>query len=288
MLSLQTQKSAMPARKRNAAAVTTTQFTTAVIERSDMIAKTTDPDVAALMVTEGSEEALVADANATTTVKRRKTRKTTVTQVTEVLERPQSRWPIEAPMPLAQPGPMLVDLGELVPGKLIKRPSEHIKTPYVADIELLSSGEMILGHSPSLDCAGLIRPGKQVLMTPSPPGSKAATSHAIKLVAETARANCEPALVGAHPKLAEQLAQAALSAQLIPELPSGYELTKEKTYGHSRVDFVLTYPDGSTTLVEVKNVTGADYSSEEAAAAGKTFAKRAAQGVYEVSLTSTA
>jgi DNA-binding sugar fermentation-stimulating protein len=81
--------------------------------------------------------------------------------------------------------------------------------------------------------------------------------------------------------LAEKLAQSALSQHLIPELGTGYELTKQKTYGKCRVDFVLTYEDGSTTLVEVKNVTGADYEEEEIKAYGATRAQRANKGCYE-------
>jgi DNA-binding sugar fermentation-stimulating protein len=156
----------------------------------------------------------------------------------------------------------------------------QIKSPYVADVQL-ESGEMTMAHCPSLDCAGLIQPGKQLLMTPSPAGSKAATSYAVRLVAEAAREGCEPSIVGAHPMLAEKLAQSALSQHLIPELGSGYELTKQKTYGNCRVDFVLTYEDGSTTLVEVKNVTGADYGEEEIKAFGATRAQRANKGCYE-------
>lgn len=70
------------------------------------------------------------------------------------------------------------------------------------------------------------------------------------------------ALVGAHPQLAEKLAEAALQRHLLPlpaELQGYTSVLKQQTVGNGRFDFALCYSDGSRLLLEVKNVTCADY-----------------------------
>ena len=52
----------------------------------------------------------------------------------------------------------------LVKGKVIKRPSASCKTPYVADVEL-EDGSIVLAHTTSLGCGGLVNAGSNVLMT---------------------------------------------------------------------------------------------------------------------------
>jgi DNA-binding sugar fermentation-stimulating protein len=70
------------------------------------------------------------------------------------------------------------------------------------------------------------------------------------------------AFVGAHPFLAERLAEAAVLQHLLP-LPAdlqGYSsVLKQQTEGSGRFDFVLCYDDGSRLLLEVKNVVAADF-----------------------------
>ena len=49
---------------------------------------------------------------------------------------------------------MLYQLENLVEATVLKRPSKHIKTPYVADVIL--NNKEVLGHSPALGCGGLL------------------------------------------------------------------------------------------------------------------------------------
>lgn len=67
---------------------------------------------------------------------------------------------------------LLLKLDNLIEGEIIKRPSKHIKTPYVADIKMCSTSDMILGHTASLGCCGLADVGASVLMSPVPKTKK--------------------------------------------------------------------------------------------------------------------
>ena len=74
----------------------------------------------------------------------------------------------------------LLSIGTLYQGVVVRRPSEHNKSPYVADVTLEEDGKEIIAHAPMLDLGGLLKPGSVVRMTKSKPGGK--TSHAIQLV----------------------------------------------------------------------------------------------------------
>jgi hypothetical protein len=65
---------------------------------------------------------------------------------------------------------MLMKL-DLVEGCVVKRPSRHVKTPYVADVQVYDQqvyGDQqkkeILAHAPSLGCCGLADASAVVLM----------------------------------------------------------------------------------------------------------------------------
>ena len=60
---------------------------------------------------------------------------------------------------------LLYSIDELVEVTVVKRPSKHIKTPYVADV--LYNGKEYLAHTPSLGCCGLADAGATILVAPS-------------------------------------------------------------------------------------------------------------------------
>lgn len=148
---------------------------------------------------------------------------------------------------------VLLDLGPLISGVVVKRPSATIRSPYVADVRL-PDGSIALAHAPALDVGGLCAPGCKVLLKPRPPGGK--TSHSIELVycigPESGPSG--EVLVGAHPRLGEQLSKIVLERGLVEGLISE-DIQGQKTLGDSRVDFVLN----EVNVVEVKNVVCADY-----------------------------
>ncbi|MEW5313938.1 MAG: hypothetical protein WDW38_005468 [Sanguina aurantia] len=79
---------------------------------------------------------------------------------------------------------LLLDLGDLVQGTLLRRPSATCRTPYVADI-LLPDGSEVMAHCPALDGAGMIMPGGKVFLSANAPktkGPKTVTTHAVQRV----------------------------------------------------------------------------------------------------------
>jgi len=176
--------------------------------------------------------------------------------------------------------PPLLDLGKLVRGTLVKRPSASIRSPYVADVSLQTAKKaddnLVLAHAPALDVGGMCVPGSEVFLSKRDGGK---TSHAIELVRGaplTNKASDKGVLVGAHPRLGELVAQEVLKRGLLKDelkLKDGWELgavdnnismNQQVTLGDSRVDFVLTISNNETThkvVVEVKNVVCADYAS---------------------------
>ena len=163
----------------------------------------------------------------------------------------------------------LYDLGPLVKGVVVKRPSSSIRSPYVADVEL-DDGKIVLAHAPALDVGGLCVSGSTVYMKERLPAGK--TSHSIELVVDKTSST----LVGAHPRLGEELAKQVILQGLLPELPHPSLKVKEQedqkmpfletqcTFGDSRVDFVITEKEETKLLIEVKNVVCADYSKVNA------------------------
>jgi DNA-binding sugar fermentation-stimulating protein len=112
--------------------------------------------------------------------------------------------------------PLLLNLGTLVKGTVLNRPSTTIKSPYVADVSLPHS-TTALAHAPALDCAGMCVSGKEVYLSCRPAGGK--TSHAIELVESDALAKGGDAvLVGAHPRLGELIALEILKRGLLKDV----------------------------------------------------------------------
>lgn len=50
--------------------------------------------------------------------------------------------------------PPLLNLGKLMRGTLVKRPSSTVRSPYVADVSL--NKETVLAHAPALDVGGMV------------------------------------------------------------------------------------------------------------------------------------
>ena len=222
---------------------------------------------------------------------------------------------------------LLVDLGELTAMVVVCRPSQAIKTPYVADLiaksedynrldfavgrteasasasasatpskkvsqkdkmnitKALSSllrstvqpEDIHLGHTPALDCAGMIVPGAVVYCTPNDERTK--TKFTVQFCEEQ-REDGGAVTVACHPNLAERAARVLLEEAYLTEEIGVYDLDnvlRQQTFGNSRVDFVVRNVENNCiTLVEVKNVVGADYIE------GAVPAGRSEIGVYSV------
>ena len=163
---------------------------------------------------------------------------------------------------------LLLKINDLIEGEVIKRPSKHIKTPYVADIKICSDSNMILGHTASLGCCGLADVGAHVLMAPVPKTKNNTNSDKLhceyRVYLSIIREKSSNMIVGIFPKLAEDLAESALKNNLLNRLCNVKTHKKEtKIYVpglvDSRFDFSGIDENGIPFIMEIKNVPLADY-----------------------------
>jgi DNA-binding sugar fermentation-stimulating protein len=161
---------------------------------------------------------------------------------------------------------LILKLNDLIEGEVIKRPSKYIKTPYVADIKICSTSNMILGHTASLGCCGLAETGSYILMAPVPkPKKKDDKLHCeYRVYLSIVREKNKEQIVGIYPKLAEDLTESALKNNLLSKLLNVKSYKKEtKIYVpdlvDSRFDFSGIDENGVPFIMEVKNVPLADY-----------------------------
>ena len=163
---------------------------------------------------------------------------------------------------------LILKLNDLIEGEIIKRPSKHIKTPYVADIKICSNSNMILGHTASLGCCGLADVGATILMAPVPKTKNNTNSDKLhceyRVYLSIIREKDQEMIVGIYPKLAEELAESALKNNLLSRLPNVKTYKKETKICvpgmvDSRFDFSGIDENGLPFIMEIKNVPLADY-----------------------------
>jgi DNA-binding sugar fermentation-stimulating protein len=179
---------------------------------------------------------------------------------------------------------LLLKLDNLIEGKIIKRPSKFIKSPYVADILINNENEIkeqetnILGHCASLGCCGLADNGADVLIQKidkciknSKNKKKAIESkeeHKLKcsyrVYLSIFREKNQEIIIGIYPKLAEELTESALRQKLFPQLQNIKSYKRETSIYienkvDSRFDFTGVDENNIPFIMEVKNVPLAHY-----------------------------
>ena len=166
---------------------------------------------------------------------------------------------------------LLFKIDNLMEGQVIKRPSQYIKTPYVADIKCSDTLEQVLGHTASLGCCGLVDVNASILMAVSPvpkiktvPKNKANMKCTHTVYLSILRNNDNEQIIGIHPKLAEKLTENALTNNLLSRLQNIKRYRREtaiyiKDQIDSRFDFTGVDQNGIPFIMEVKNVPLADY-----------------------------
>jgi DNA-binding sugar fermentation-stimulating protein len=165
---------------------------------------------------------------------------------------------------------LLLKLDNLSEGSVVKRPSKFIKSPYVADILISDSLETILGHTASLGCCGLADAGATILMSPTTVNKKKKEKDDDKLHCEyrvylsVLLERGQEIVVGIHPKLAENLVEAALKGNLLSKLQNIKRYRREAAIYvegkvDSRFDFAGIDCNDIPFIMEVKNVPLADY-----------------------------
>ena len=173
---------------------------------------------------------------------------------------------------------VLFYIPNLVKGYVAKRPSKHIKSPYVADVVLSDdTNTEIIAHTAALGCCGLADIGAQVMMTLTPESktgkNKQKCSHRIYLSIlndtrsskNTKNENDEnKVIIGINPKIAETLVENALKRNMLVRLQNIKSYRRETTIYvenqiDSRFDFTGIDENGIPFIMEVKNVPLADY-----------------------------
>ena len=151
----------------------------------------------------------------------------------------------------------LFDIGEIIEGKVVKRPSKHCKTPYVADVTIDGKDEF-MAHTAALGCCGLADVNASVLMT-HVENKKNICKHKIMLSKILDEKTKNIQIVGIDPKLAEKIVHISLEKNLINVLKDHKKFNREVTKLNSRFDFAGIDQYNKEFILEVKNVPLADF-----------------------------
>ena len=155
---------------------------------------------------------------------------------------------------------VLYQIPDAVQGTIVKRPSQHCKTPYMADAIIHSpSGETaqeILAHTPSLGCCGLAEKASNVILSKIE-SKTAKSSHRVELSIHKEGDHTE--IVGINPKLSETIAERCLQGNCIAGLLNVRSYKREVTFLNSRFDFAGIDDQGREFIMEIKSVPLADY-----------------------------
>jgi len=157
--------------------------------------------------------------------------------------------------------PCIYELPPIFKAKVINRPSKSCKSPYLADIRVITPikkgkilfnvlGNEIMAHSPSLGCAGLVASSKKVYVIKNK-NEKAKSKYSIYM-AEVEEYN-KKIVVGVNPNITNAIFESMLKSSIFPAFKD-YNIKREHTIGNSRIDFFLTHESKQKILIEVKNV----------------------------------
>jgi len=159
---------------------------------------------------------------------------------------------------------LVMKIDDLVEGKIVKRPSRLVRSPYVADV--IINNDEVLAHTASLGCCGLCETGSSILFAPmknKKPDSdskKCVYSAQLSIINEK---NYE-IIIGIHPKLAELLVENCLTKNYLSTLKDVKKYKREvslfvENKVKSRFDFTGIDKNNIPFIMEVKNVPLADY-----------------------------
>ena len=151
---------------------------------------------------------------------------------------------------------VLYQIPDAVQGTIVKRPSQHCKTPYMADAIIHSSAKEILAHTPSLGCCGLAEKDSHVILSKIE-SKTAKSSHRVELSVHKEGDHAE--IVGINPKLSETIAERCLQTNCISGLYNVRSYKREVTFLNSRFDFAGVDDQGREFIMEIKSVPLADY-----------------------------
>ena len=132
----------------------------------------------------------------------------------------------------------------LIKGTIVRRPSKHCKSPYVADV-LLEDGNEIIAHAPSLGCCGLSEKDSTVYMILH--DKPKLCTHVIYI------SEYNDLLIGIHPKSGEKIIKNLLLTNCFPSLENIISFKQESKMLNSRFDFTGIVKDNKPFIIEVKS-----------------------------------
>jgi DNA-binding sugar fermentation-stimulating protein len=132
----------------------------------------------------------------------------------------------------------------LLKAYVLHRPSKHIKSPYVADIQL-EDGTEALCHTPGLGCSGLVSTDRIIYVSKSKATCKTSYTAQVSECTDTEGVY----YVGIHPMVSQSIA-----GTLLDRISTSVTWKSEvKINDHTRLDFVGTTSTEKKIYVEVKN-----------------------------------
>lgn len=157
----------------------------------------------------------------------------------------------------------IIHMKHIEKAKVIKRPSKHIKSPYVGDICLIHEEEIeYLCHTPSLGCCGLADTNSTILVSDLRENGKTKSDFRAEASIYYEKDKHSSVIVGINPKLGETIAEECIKRNLIQDLKIK-KYKREQTIGNSRFDFVGKTKENIMCIIEVKTVPLANYVDME-------------------------
>ena len=144
-------------------------------------------------------------------------------------------------------------------GKLIKRPSKSIKSPYIADIFI--NDIETLAHCPSLGISGLLNDESKFYCSYNN-DEKRKSKYTIELVYLPSTKNSY-VLTNTNPQFGNKIFDSIIQHNIIEKYNNYKEYKKEKTYKDSRFDFYIKKEDGREEYIEIKSVVLCDFEKNK-------------------------
>ena len=160
---------------------------------------------------------------------------------------------------------LLFKTKHLVKAIIIKRPSSTIKSPYVADINLIDDDNDIidfntyLAHCPSLGCCGLSDSNSIVYLSEN--NEKTKTKYTVELCLFNENKNNQiiNQYISLKPKIAEYISFEILKNNLLFNYIEFKSIIKEKVFENSRFDFYAIDINDNEHIIEIKTAPLAFY-----------------------------
>lgn len=144
-------------------------------------------------------------------------------------------------------------------GKLIKRPSKEIKSPYIADIVIESNDE--LAHCPSLGVSGLLNESSEFLCSKNDDG-KRKSKYTIELV-YLPTTKTDFVLTNTNPLYGNKIFELIVKKNLIEKYNNNLCFKREQKYKDSRFDFYVKKENGKEEFMEIKSVVLCNFQKND-------------------------